>query len=69
MELEITTFMWIDVDGIIERGHLSSNSTNKEITSAVNEEVIGMDDSDYFLIGQAQYIQIENEIKKRLGIK
>ena len=67
MELDIHYTIYIDVEGIIEDYRLKASSTKKRIEFAVNDYVCGLDDADYYCIGETEIQQIIAEIKNRLN--
>ena len=67
MELDIHNTIYIDVDGIIRIYRLKASSTDKQIEFAVNDYVSGLDDVDYYCIGETEIQQIIAKIKNRLN--
>lgn len=69
LEIEITTTIYVDVDDIIENFHLTSQSTDKRIHDAIETEIVGWDDCEYYLMGSEEKEKIFLEIKKRINNK
>ena len=67
MDLEIVSYIYIDVDGIIEDYNLNANSNKKEIYDAIHDYACGLDDCDYYAIGYEEETKIYEEIRKRIG--
>jgi len=67
MELEVVSYIYIDVDGIIEENFLSAKSSDKAIKEAIHSYACGLDDCDYYAIGEKEVNKIFAEIRKRIG--
>lgn len=67
MELEITTTVYIPVDAIIEDYGIDMNTDRADIEKAVQDYVCGLDDCEYYIIGDAEIEQIIDEIVNRTG--
>ena len=68
MELTITNTVFIDIDIIIKNGHLNQMSDSDEIWNAIADYVNGLDDCEYYLIGDKEMNDICIEVKKQLNI-
>ena len=68
MELTITNTVFIEINIIIENGHLNQMSDSNEIWNAIGDYVCGLDDYEYYLIGDKEMNDIYVEIKKQLNI-
>ena len=67
MDLEIVSYIYVDVDGIIEEHGLNANSTDKKIREAIHDYACGLDDCDYYAIGEKEVNKILKEIRNRIG--
>lgn len=67
MEIKITTVVFIDIDKIIEDNHLDYNSSDEDISQAVDEYVSCLEDCEYYLIGQKETEKIEKEVRTKIG--
>ena len=67
MELEVVSYIYIDVKGIIEDYNLNANSNVEEIYYAIHDYTCGLDDCDYYAIGEKETDKIYNEIRNRIG--
>jgi len=67
MELEVISYIYIDVEGIIEDHNLNANSNEKEIYDAIRDYVLGLDDCYYYLIGSEETEKIYNGIRNCIG--
>lgn len=68
MELTITNTVFIDINTIIEDGHLNQMSNSDEIWNAITDYICGLDDCKYYLIGDKEMNDIYVEVKKQLNI-
>lgn len=50
MDIEKTISIYIDIEEIIEDNNLTHTSSWQEVERAVQDYVLGLDDSDYYLI-------------------
>jgi hypothetical protein len=66
MELEIKSYVYIEVEEIIKDSELTINSTDEEIKNAISDYVAGLDDCEYYLIGNDEKEKIFKELKKDL---
>jgi len=66
MELEITTSIYINLDYIIEYYNIVRNTPTEDISNAVRHYVDGLDDSEYYLIGDEEKKKIVEGIKTKV---
>ena len=66
MELIVTKTLWIPLEEIIEDNELTKNSSDSEIMDAVEDYVSGLDDYDYYLIGEIDKEKIQENLKNLL---
>jgi hypothetical protein len=66
MELEIKSYVYIEIEEIIKDSKLTINSTDEEIKNAISDYVAGLDDCEYYLIGNDEKEKIFKELKKDL---
>ncbi len=62
MELCIVSYIYIDIFEIIEDYFLNKNSSKSIIMEAITNYVAGLDDCDYYLIGDREIEKIYNKI-------
>ena len=62
MELYIVSYIYIDIFEIIEDYFLNKNSSKSIIMEAITNYVAGLDDCDYYLIGDREIEKIYNKI-------
>lgn len=67
MNITITRTIFIDIDELIEDFQLNYNSSDEDISQAVEEYVLGFEDCDYYLIGQEEIEKIEKEVRTKIG--
>jgi len=67
MELEFTTYVYIDIDYIIECNNIDRDTSTEDIFNAVRYYVDGLDDCDYCLIGDEEKKKIAESIKEKVG--
>ena len=67
LEIEIVTTIYVDIDDIIENFHLTSQSTDERINNAIETEIIGWPEPEYYLVGTEEKRKIFLEIRNRIG--
>ena len=68
MIFTITRQIEIDEDEIIEDYGLTNESRRVDIEEAVNDYVCGLDDVDFYIIGNEEEKQIIDKIVEILGV-
>ena len=67
MDLEVVSYIYVDIDGIIEDNNLNAHSSKQRIEDAIDDYVCGLDDCEYCLIGEKEAEKIYKEIRNRVG--
>lgn len=66
MEIEVKRTIYIDLDEIIEEGHLTKDSCRGVIRAHVQDYVMGLDDADYYALDFDHINTITDEVEKKL---
>lgn len=67
MTLTITREIEIDIFDIIDKENIWREDTDFEIRTKVESYLCGLDDCDFYLIGEEEITKICEEIRKQIG--
>ena len=66
MELTVTSTIWIDIDDILDCLERDFDNDEEYLENCVEAWIGGLDDCDYYLIGEQEMRQIVAEVKKQI---
>lgn len=66
MNFKITRIIPININGIIKDFHLNYNSSDEDISKAVEEYTLYLEDCKYYLIGNEEEEKLKKKIRKKI---
>lgn len=66
MELIVTSTIWINIDDILDCLERDFDNDEEYLEDCVKAWVSGLDDCDYYLIGEQEMQQIIAEVRKQI---
>ena len=66
MELIVTSTIWINIDDILDCLERDFDNDEEYLEDCVKTWIGGLDDCDYYLIGEREMQQIVAEVKKQI---